>query len=145
MISSGALTRQGAANDIAPPDYPAVADPFLCVALAASANALGVDHHVGITASVDTFYEGQGRVGGANPNLLRSLQGVVEEYRNLNVLNFEMEAGTLFKMGGVYGFQAACVCAVIAERGEAEAVVLDKKEAAVDAAIRVALGAAQGA
>ncbi len=28
IISQAALCRQGAANDIAPPEYPAVADPF---------------------------------------------------------------------------------------------------------------------
>ena len=61
VISSGSLCLQGAANDIAPRDYPAVADPFLTVALANAARELDVDAHVGITASVDTFYEGQGR------------------------------------------------------------------------------------
>ena len=34
VIGSGALTNQGAAADIAPPEFPAVADPFLTVALA---------------------------------------------------------------------------------------------------------------
>ncbi|CAA9583282.1 MAG: Uridine phosphorylase [uncultured Truepera sp.] len=139
VVSSGALCRQGAALDIAPLEYPAVADPFLTVQLAEAARALGVAYHVGITASVDTFYEGQGRTGGANPHLLRTLRGVVEEYRQLGVLNFEMESGTLFKMGGVYGFRAACVCAVVAQRTEAEEVVLEHKDAAVERAIQVAV------
>ncbi len=52
IISQAALCRQGAANDIAPPEYPAVADPFLTVALVKSAQFLGVNYHVGITASV---------------------------------------------------------------------------------------------
>ena len=34
VISSAALCRQGAANDIAPPEYPAAADPHVTVALA---------------------------------------------------------------------------------------------------------------
>ncbi len=139
VISSAALCRQGAANDIAPVEYPAVADPFLTVQLANTAQELGIDYHVGITASVDTFYEGQGRLGGANPHLLRSHQGMLEEYRRLNVLNFEMEAGTLFKMASVYGFRAATICGVIAQRSDAEEVLLDKKTDAVAAAIRVAV------
>lgn len=139
VISSSALCRQGAANDIAPPEYPAVADPFVTVALARAARELGVPHHVGITASVDTFYEGQGRVGGAKPFLRRELRGMLEEYQQLNVLNFEMEAGTLFKMGSVYGFRAGCVCAVIAQRGAGEEVVLEQKDAAVEAAVQVAV------
>lgn len=141
VITRAALCRQGAAEDIAPTEYPAAADPFLTVALVEAARALGVEHHLGITASVDTFYEGQERSGSANPHLLRRLRGITEEYRHLNVLNYEMEAGTLFKMAGVYGFAAACVCGVIAQRTRDEQVVLDQKAAAVERAIGVALHA----
>jgi uridine phosphorylase len=58
------------------------------------------------------------------------------------VLGFEMEAGTLFKIGTVYGFSAACVCAIIAQRTEEEHPRLHAKEAAVDRAIDVAITAA---
>jgi uridine phosphorylase len=143
VIGSGALTTQGAAADIAPPEFPAVADPFLTVTLADAAAALGVAHHVGVMASVDTFFEGQERsTSSANPHLLRRLRGVIDEYHDLGILNFEMEAGTLFKMGIVYGFTAGCVCAIIAQRGEAEEPQLDVKDAAIDGAIRVAVEAA---
>ncbi len=144
VISSGALCRQGAANDIAPPEFPAIADPFVTVALAEQARKLGADYFVGVTASVDTFYEGQGRTGGAKPFLMRRLRGMLEEYQQLGILNFEMEAGTLFKMGSVYGFKAGCVCAVIGQRTQGEGVVLEGKDEAeaVETAIRVALGAA---
>ena len=144
VVSSASYCLQGAAADIAPVAYPAVGDPYLTVALADSAKKLGVEAHVGITASVDTFYEGQGRVRGANAQLLRSHEGLVEEYRRLNVLNFEMEAGTLFKMGSVYGFRAACVCAIIAQRTESEDVILDQKGKAVENAIRVAVETVKG-
>jgi uridine phosphorylase len=139
VISKAALCRQGAANDIAPADYPASADPFVTVALASAAARLGVVAHVGVTASVDTFYEGQERRGSANPNLLRSLDGITDEYRGLNVLNYEMESGTLFKMGNVYGFAAGCVCGVIAQRTASESVVMDSKGRAVDNAIKIAI------
>ncbi|CAN5724975.1 uridine phosphorylase [soil metagenome] len=144
VIGSGALTLQGAAADIAPPEYPAVADPFLTVTLAGAADDLGVERHVGVMASTDTFFEGQERsTSSANPHLLRRLRGVIDEYAALNVLNFEMEAGTLFKMGAVYGFAAACVCGIIAERTEDERPDLEQKDAAVDRAIRVAVAGAQ--
>jgi len=142
VISNAALCRQGAANDIAPPEYPAAADPFLTVALAEAARNLRIEHHVGLTASVDTFYEGQERVTtSANPYLLRHLQGVTEEYRRLNILNYEMEAGTLFKMAGVYGFSAGCICGVLAGRTASESIDPDRKELAQKNAIRVALKA----
>lgn len=144
VITSAALCRQGAANDIAPVEYPAAADPFLTVALAQAARELNIDYHVGLTASVDTFYEGQERSeSSANPHLLRWLRGMTEEYRELNIINYEMECGTLFKMGGVYGIATGCVCGVIAQRTEGERVVLDQKVSAVERAIRVALRTAE--
>lgn len=143
VIASGALTNQGAADDIAPPRFPAAADPFLAVALADAARRAGVDHHVGVVASVDTFYEGQERsTSSANPHLLRRLHGMIDEYAELGVLSFEMEAGTLFKMGLVYGFSAAAVLGIIAQRTDDENPDLQAKEVAVDRAIRTAVDAA---
>jgi uridine phosphorylase len=139
VISKAALCRQGASNDIAPLEYPSSADPFVTVALANTARDLNVEHHVGITASVDTFYEGQERSGGSNPHLLRANQGMILEYMNLNILNFEMESGTLFKMADVYGFQAACVCAVVAQRQDNESIILEKKDLAIQNAILIAV------
>ncbi len=140
VISQAALCRQGAAQDIAPLEYPAVANPFLTVALVETARRLNIPYHLGITASVDTFYEGQERIeSSANPHLQPWLTGITETYRRLNILNYEMEAGTLFKMGGVYGFAAACVCGVVAQRTASENVVLSDKDLAVDRAIKVAI------
>ncbi|MBX3009966.1 MAG: nucleoside phosphorylase [Caldilineaceae bacterium] len=139
VIAQAALSRHGSANDIAPVEYPAAADPFLTVALVQAARDLQIDHHLGITASVDTFYEGQERAESANPHLLRWLRGITEEYRGLNILNYEMECGTLFKMGGVYGFAAACIAGVVAQRTASESIVLEQKGSAVEHAIQVAL------
>lgn len=140
IISQGALCRQGAANDIAPVEYPAVADPFLTVALVEAAQKLNIPHHLGITASVDSFYEGQERIqSSANPNLQSWLVGITEQYRNLNILNYEMESGTLLKMAGVYGFAAACICGVIAQRTKSEEIIAQDKNLAVERAIKVAI------
>lgn len=145
VIGAAALTNQGAAADIAPPEYPAAADPFLTVALAGAAERLGIEHHVGTMASVDTFFEGQERsTSSANPHLLRRVTGMLDEYADLGVLNFEMEAGTLFKMGGVYGFAAGCVAGIVAQRTEDESVDLTEKDAAVERAIAVAIATADG-
>jgi uridine phosphorylase len=70
---------------------------------------------------------------------MRKLRGITDEYRHLNVLNYEMESGTLFKMGGVYGFAAGCVAGVVAQRTEGENVVMGVKSIAVENAIRVAI------
>lgn len=142
VISRAALCRQGAADDIAPREYPAAADPFLTVALVQAARQQQVDYHVGVTASVDTFYEGQERTESANPHLLRRLQGITEEYRHLGIMNYEMEAGMLFKMGGVYSFASACICGVVAQRTSSEQVVLEQKDQAIQRAIAVAVASA---
>jgi uridine phosphorylase len=139
VISSGALCRQGAADDIAPVEYPAIADPFLTVALVNAAQELNVEYYLGITASVDTFYEGQERTDSANPHLMRTLEGITEEYRKLNILNYEMEAGTLFKMAGVYGFAAAAVCGVVAQRNVSENIILTMRDMAINNAILTAI------
>jgi uridine phosphorylase len=145
VISRAALCRQGAADDIAPPEYPAAASPFWTLALTQAAESLGVDWHVGLTASVDTFYEGQERTSTSfNPHLIPSRQGLIEAYKALRVLNFEMESGTLFKMANAYGLGAACVAAVIAARDDAESVDLDVKAQAERDAIRVAVAAIDG-
>ncbi|WP_042341199.1 nucleoside phosphorylase [Calothrix sp. PCC 7507] len=142
VISSAALCRQGAANDIAPVEYPAAADPFLTVALVKAARELQVEHYLGITASVDTFYEGQERTDSANPYLMRSLHGITEEYQRLNILNYEMECGTLFKLGGVYQFASAAVCGVVAQRTITENIIETHKDIAVNNAIATAVNAA---
>lgn len=143
VIGSAALTNQGAALDIAPVEYPAAADPFLTVALARAAEERGIEHHVGTMASADTFFEGQERSeSSANRHLIRRVRGMVDEYAGLGVLNFEMEAGTLFKMGGVYGFAAGCVCGIIAQRTEEERPDLTRKAEAVANAVEVAVAAA---
>lgn len=143
VVAHAALTNQGAADDIAPVRYPAAADPFLTVALARAADELGITHHVGTVASADTFFEGQERsASSANPHLLRRLVGMIDEYAALGILSFEMEAGTLLKMGGVYGFAAACVLGIVAQRTEDENPDLTAKDTAVDNAARVAIAAA---
>jgi len=152
VISSASLCRQGAAADIAPVEFPAAADPFVTVALNAAAVSLGFGDraHVGVTASVDTFFEGQERVeSSANPHLMRSMQGMTDEFAKLGVLNYEMEAGTLFKMGLVYGVEVGCVCAVIAQRvssldhAASEHVDQERKREAERRAIEVAVSAAE--
>ncbi|MEH2276184.1 MAG: hypothetical protein V7K40_15695 [Nostoc sp.] len=139
---SAALCRQGAANDIAPVEYPAAADPFLTVALVKAARELEVEYYVGITALFNTFSEGQKRIDSANPNLMRSLHGITEEYRRLNILNYQMECGTLFKIVGVYNFAAAAICGVVAGRTISENIILERKDIAVKNAIATAVHAA---
>lgn len=132
IVSKAALCNQGAANDIAPKEYPASADPFLTVSLFQNLQAATNNVYCGITASVDTFYEGQERYYGKNKFLMRKQHGIIEEYQHLNVLNFEMESGILFKSANVYGIQAACVCLVVANRTQTEEIQVEHLESHLD-------------
>ena len=63
VISTGAVRLDGASKDYVMSEYPAIAHFEVVSALIAAAEALHVRYHVGVTASADTFYSGQGRPG----------------------------------------------------------------------------------
>lgn len=120
LVSTGAVRLDGTSVHYAPLEYPAVADFELNVSLAQAAKDLSIPIHYGLTASSDTFYPGQERYDSYSGFVRRHFKGSVEEWRKLNVMNFEMEAATLFTICTVFGLQAACVCAVIAKRTKSE-------------------------
>ena len=61
-----------------------------------------IPHHLGITASTDTFWQAQERYDSYTGYLLRSKRGAIDEWRALNVMNFEMEASALFVMASTW-------------------------------------------
>lgn len=115
VISTAAVRMDGTSKSYADPEYPAVASYDVLLALVEAAESLGVRYHVGITASSDSFYVGQGRPG-FRGYLPQKWKGVEHRLRELNVLNFEMEASTLFTLSNIYGARAGAVCAAIANR-----------------------------
>jgi uridine phosphorylase len=115
VISTGAVRLDGASKDLVMPEYPAVASYEIVMALITAAEELGVRYHVGITASTDTFYTGQGRP--ALNNYLPSFkEHILSDMQAAGVKNFEMETGALFTFAGVFGKRAGSVCVVIANR-----------------------------
>lgn len=120
IISHAAVRIEGTSSHYAPIEYPAVASLELTNALVEGAKQSNVPYHVGITASSDTFWPGQERYDNYSGYLLRRFKGSMEEWRALNVLNFEMEASTLFVLCSAFGLDAACLCGVIAKRTASE-------------------------
>ncbi len=133
IISTAAVRLEGTSKHYVIPEYPAVADLTVTMALVAAAEELGVKYHLGLTASSDSFYVGQERPGykGYLPPFQK---GLVSFLKSVNVLNFEMEAATIFTLANIYGLRAGSVCAAIANRETEEFVV----DAGVEDAIRVA-------
>jgi len=71
------------------------------------------------------------------------LRGSLEEWQRLNVLNYEMEAATLFVMCNALGLRAGCVAGVAAQRTSSESVVLDQLQMSEENAIRIATKAVE--
>lgn len=133
VISTGAVRLEGTSKHYVMPEYPAIASYDVVLALVEAAESLGARYHVGLTASSDSFYVGQERLGfrGYMPPHQR---GLLEYLRSVNVLNLEMESSAIFVLAGIYGLRAGSVCAVIANRETDEFV----PGAGVEEAIRVA-------
>ncbi|WFO75291.1 uridine phosphorylase [Desulfurococcaceae archaeon MEX13E-LK6-19] len=133
IISTGAVRLEGTSKQYVITEYPAVASYEVVLALIAAAEELGARYHLGLTASTDSFYVGQERPGfkGYLPPFNK---GLIDFLKSVNVLNFEMEAATIFTLANIYGLRAGAVCAAIANRETEEFVV----DAGVEDAIMVA-------
>jgi uridine phosphorylase len=142
IVSTGAVRLDGASTHYAPIEYPAVADHTVVAALLASARAQGLRARAGVTCSSDTFYPGQERYDSFTKYVPRRFQGATEEWRRLGVLNYEMEAATLFTLAGVMGLRAGCAAGVVVNRTRDEHVSPADGARGEDHAVRVAVGAA---
>ena len=115
IINSGMVRWGGSASCYAPVEFPAVADPFLTVALAQTCERLGFKATVGIGATIDSFYEGQGR--NARPDRLPCWgQEKIEFLIQAEGLNIDMETETLFTIGYILKIKTANILAVHGNR-----------------------------
>jgi uridine phosphorylase len=130
VISSAAVRLEGTSSHYAPIEYPAAASIYFTSDFIKAAEKTKLPYHVGVTASSDTFWPGQERHDNYSGYLLRRFHGSMAEWRALGVLNFEMEASTLFTMASVFGLHAACICGVVAKRDKSEKPSLATKKGA---------------
>lgn len=138
IITSGGVRQEGTSTAYVRETYPAVADYEVVTALVAAAERLGYEYHVGVSASTDSFYAGQGREGFEGFQSPDG-QALYEELRNANVQNFEMEASAICTLASVYGLRAGAVCTVYANRTTDEFRVEGQSRAAKTASLAVAL------
>lgn len=133
IITSASVRFDGTTSQYVWGGYPASSSYEVILALIEAAELNRVRYHVGITASADSFYTGQGRPGFRSymPSWSRS---IIEDAKQANVLNFEMESSTLLTLANIYGVRAGSVCAVIANRETDEFL----QDAGVEDAIKVA-------
>jgi uridine phosphorylase len=141
IITTGAVRQEGTSDEYVREDYPATADHTIVSALIAAAEELGYDYHVGLTCSTDSFYAGQGRPGFEGFEA-RGSEGLVEELKQANVLNFEMEASSILTLASLYGLRAGAVCTVYANRETGEFRTEGERKAAKTASTAVSILAA---
>jgi uridine phosphorylase len=115
IISTAAVRLEGTSKQYVRPEYPASASYEVVLAFVEAAESLGLNYHLGISASTDSFYLGQSRpgFGGYTQSMSETL---VKDLTKANVANFEMEAANLFTLGNIFGFRTGAACAVYANR-----------------------------
>jgi uridine phosphorylase len=111
IISSAAVRLDCTSNCYIIPEYPAVANYEVLLALIEAAENLGIsNYHVGVTATTADFYAGQNRpIRLSGTPEMAKLLPVLQKAR---VLNLEMETATLFTLASLYGLRAGAVLAV---------------------------------
>jgi uridine phosphorylase len=115
VIATGALRLTGTVDAYVDKSYPAVADHEVLMALIEAAEELNESYHLGLSASVDSFYAGE-----VNPlpgDFRQSrMETVIEDLTRARVANFEMEAATIFTLCQLFGFRGGMICSVGANR-----------------------------
>jgi len=119
VITTGAVRGEGTSDEYVRGDYPAVADHAVVSALVAAAERLGYTYHCGLTMSTDSFYAGQARPGYEGFEAAGSAS-LLDDLREVNVTNVEMEASAILTLANVYGLRAGAVCTVFANRSTGE-------------------------
>jgi len=132
IITAGAVRMEGTSLQYVWQGYPALANYEVLQALVEGAESLGVKYHVGVTASTDSFYLGQGRPG-FKGYMTHQASHLLDDAKAAGILNFEMEAATILTLASLYGARAGVVCAVLASRERDEFVA----GAGVEDAVRV--------
>ena len=140
VISTGAVRFEHASQEYVTQAYPAVAHYEVVTALIQAAEELKVPYHVGITASMDTFYCGQGRPG-YNNYFPSHNEHILHDMQIAGVKNFEMEVSCLLTLASLFGKRAGAVCVVVANRVTNEFEINDEfqKRAGLVASHAIAL------
>jgi len=99
-VATGAVSDEGTSSYYAPTNFPPVATLRVVNALVDAAGQLGADVEVGLTRSTDSFYRGE------------RTQEIIELWKSLGVLTFEMETSCLFTVAARLGCEAGSVLCV---------------------------------
>ena len=117
VINTAAMRMGGASRFYAPEGYPAVASFEVTDCLIDACKQAGARYWKGISASTGSFFAGQGRPAAGR---IFYDAHMLEHYRNLRILNMEMEAETIMTLGSLFDVFTGSICAVHANRSTDE-------------------------
>lgn len=138
VISTGSMAFENTSTFFVPDCYPAIADYRVVRALKNAAEKLGHVHHVGLTATTSGFYGSQGRGMGKFQPLE---EFTIEKLLRWQVLNFEMESSTLFRLSMLSGARAGTICAAFNNRITDKIISKEDKPIAEKKTIQTAMEA----
>jgi uridine phosphorylase len=115
IVPVAAVRQDGTSDRYLPPEHPAFADPEVYMALIEACERLGYRYHLGIVASVGSFYLGQERpvTGGFWQS---AADGVIEDLRKAGVACLEMECSALFVLARLFGMRSGAILGAVANR-----------------------------
>jgi uridine phosphorylase len=145
VVTTGAVRDDGTSRSYVAPEYPAVADAGLVLALLGAAAQRGVTARAGVTWSLDAFYV-RNAVLAEDGSMTSMSAGQywgpehserIASMRRAGVQNCEMEAGVLLTLASLFGVRAGCIC-VVSDRtpwpGPAELDLERNMQSAIDVA-----------
>lgn len=128
IINTGSVRFEGTSKEYVVTEYPAAASYEVVLSLVEACETLDYSYHLGVGASTDSFYTGQGRPG-FNDFFPSKYRNFVKDLQKARVLNFEMEASCILTVSSLYGLRAGVVCAVFANRVTGEFQVSGEEKA----------------
>ena len=111
IINTAAVRLEGTSKDYIQTEYPAAANYEVVLALIEACEKLKFKYHLGITASTDAFYVGEGREG-FEGYLQSKHKNILSDLQKAKVINLEMETSLVFTLANLYNLRAGAICAV---------------------------------
>lgn len=113
VVLTGCVRYSGAADAFVPVNFPAIAHYRILNALLEACKQIDVRPHVGLGATVDSFYA-------TKPHLIRGdgkpfqtcLSRELVTWRDYRILQLDMESAVLLVLAAILGIQAGSVCTV---------------------------------
>lgn len=138
IINTAGFKLEGTSKNYVRNEYPSFAHYEVVLALIEACEKLNIKYHLGITASTDSFYIGEGRPGfkGYTQSYLKN---IIPDLQKAKVVNFEMESSALFTIASLYNLRAGAICAVFSNLITDEFAIKGEKEVGLAASEAVVI------